>query len=107
MPALHLNDLARLNRKLDAGIESDAFRHEVYILRDPLRVEAHLMTDRAGTWPFGTAAIHFAAGESVRTDVSHKHPPDVFQALAERAGSTPSHVWLDPDGLFSLHLLSR
>ncbi|TXM75956.1 L-histidine N(alpha)-methyltransferase [Methylobacterium sp. WL103] len=107
MPALHLNYIGRLNRELDAGIDRDAFRHEIRILRDPLRVEAHLVAARADTWHLGTDAVHFAAGESVRTDVSHKHSPDVFQALAGRAGWTPKNVWLDPDGLFSLHLLSR
>lgn len=107
MPALHLNYLTRLNRELGAGIDRDAFRHAVRILHDPLRVEAHLVADRADTWRFGTDAIRFAAGESVRTDISHKHAPEAFQAMAARAGWTPKRLWLDPEGLFSLHLLSR
>ena len=106
MPQLHLNLLTRLNRELDAGIDRDAFRHAVRILPDPLRVEAHLVADRADSWRLGADAIRFAPGESVRTDVSHKHPPDALRAMAERAGWTPRRVWLDPEGLFSLHLLS-
>ncbi len=107
MPRLHLNYLTRLNRELDAGIDRDAFRHEVRVLHDPLRVEAHLVADRADSWRLGPQEIRFAPGESVRTDISHKHTPDAFQALATQAGWTPERVWLDPEGLFSLHLLRR
>ncbi|MFC6048321.1 L-histidine N(alpha)-methyltransferase, partial [Methylobacterium hispanicum] len=72
---------------------------------EPLRVEARLVARGAQTIRLDEDAFVFADGESVRTDTSHKYPPDAFRALAERAGWRPERVWLDPDGLFSLHLL--
>lgn len=105
MPALHLNMLTRLKRELGAEIEEDAFRHEVRILREPFRVEAHLVAARASTWRLGERRFAFEAGESVRTDTSHKYAPDAFRALAAEAGWTPERVWLHPEGAFGLHLL--
>ena len=106
MPAFHLNLLTRLKREFGAEIDEDAFHHEARILREPLRVEAHLVASRATTWQLDGCTIPFEAGESVRTDTSHKHAPDGFRALAAQAGWTPERLWLDPEGTFGLHLLS-
>ena len=53
----------------------------------------------------GGQAFPFAAGETVRTDISHKWPPDLFAGVAARAGWEPARVWIDAAELFSLHLL--
>ena len=106
MPAFHLNLLERLVRELGAGIECDAFRHEARILPEPFRMEAHLVASRANTWRLDGHAIAFEAGETVRTDISHKYAPREFQALAMRSGWACERLGLDSDGAFSLHLLS-
>ena len=105
MPALHRNLLVRMNRELGAGIPLDAFRHEARVLPDPFRVEAHLVAERANRWRLGDRWIAFAAGESVRTDTSHKYPPALFEALATQAGWVAEQGWTDPGG-FGLHLLA-
>lgn len=104
MEALHLNILARINRELGADIPLDAFRHEARVLHDPFRVEAHLVATRANTWHVAGNAIAFAAGESVRTDTSHKYAADAFTALAGDAGWTAEETWVDSAG-FALYLL--
>lgn len=104
MEALHLNILARMNRELGANIPLDAFRHEARILRDPFRVEAHLVAVRPNTWRIGGRDIPFARGDSVRTDTSHKYTPDEFRRLAEEAGWTTEQSWIDSAG-FALYLL--
>ncbi|MBE7196556.1 MAG: L-histidine N(alpha)-methyltransferase [Parafilimonas terrae] len=104
MGAFHLNLLARMNRELDAEIALDGFRHEVKILPDPFRVEAHLVSLRDQTWTLGGKTISFAAGESVRTDTSHKYDPDTFGALAAQAGWHLEQSWIDTFG-FGLYLL--
>lgn len=104
MAAMHLNLLARMNRELGADFDIGNFRHEVRIGRDPFRVEAHLVARRAATYGLGDRSVVFAAGESVRTDTSHKYDPEAFRALAARNGWEPVGLWVDPERSFSLHL---
>lgn len=104
MEAFHLNILARMNRELGGNIPLDAFRHEARVLRDPFRVEAHLVALRDHAWHLGGRDIAFAAGESVRTDTSHKYTQEAFRLLAAEAGWTAEQSWIDSAG-FALHLL--
>ncbi|GEP09056.1 L-histidine N(alpha)-methyltransferase [Methylobacterium gnaphalii] len=106
MRAFHLNILHRMNRELGADFDLSDFRHEARILRNPFRVEAHLVASQAKTYRVDGTEIRFEAGESVRTDTSHKYEPAAFRALAERGGWTSERIWLDHDQRFSLHLLS-
>ncbi|ACA17007.1 conserved hypothetical protein [Methylobacterium sp. 4-46] len=105
MAALHLNLLARANREIEAGFDLDAFRHEARVVEDPFRVEAHLVARRPTACRIAGRVIDFAAGESIHTDNSYKYAPDAFRALAFAAGWVPKRVWVDAEGLFSLHLL--
>ncbi|AWN43263.1 L-histidine N(alpha)-methyltransferase [Methylobacterium durans] len=125
MAAFHLNVLHRLarangdatpDRPSEAGAQAgtdaaaaplgpEDFRHEARVRLDPFRVETHLVAERAGTLRVGDETIPFAHGESVRTGCAYRYAPGVFQELAADAGWEPVRCWLDPDGLFSLHLL--
>lgn len=104
MAAFHLNLLARLNRELGADFDLDNFRHDVRICDDPFRVEAHLVAQRPATYRLGGRSIVFEAGESVRTDTSHKYDAEAFQALGTQKGWSPVGLWLHPKQGFSLHL---
>ena len=75
------------------------------MLDDPFRVEAHLVARRPTAVRVGDRTFRFAEGESIYTDPSHKYGPEAFRALAARAGWEPVRLWLDPEGLFALHLL--
>ncbi len=105
MAAFHRNVLVRLRDELSADINPDEFRHEALVFDDPLRTEAHLIARRALTVRIGNQPISFAAGESVRTDTSHKWRPKLFAAIARRAGWETIGHWIDAPELFSLHLL--
>ena len=50
-------------------------------------------------------AFTFAEGERIHTENSHKYTVAEFQALAGASGWQPVKAWVDPDQLFSLHLL--
>ncbi|MBD8907334.1 L-histidine N(alpha)-methyltransferase [Methylorubrum zatmanii] len=104
MAALHLNLFERLNRELGADFDRDNFRHEARLAEDPFRVEAHLVAIRPASYRLGDRTITVAAGESIRTDTSHKYPPDVFRTLAAAQGWEPVRQWIDEDSGFSLHL---
>lgn len=105
MAAFHRNILTRLNRECGADFDTDNFRHDIRLLPDPFRVEAHLVAIRPATYRLGDRSIAFAASESIRTDTSHKYTADAFQALARASGWQPRALWQADGGSFNLHLL--
>lgn len=105
MAAFHRNILVRMRRELGAELDPEGFVHAVRIEAEPFRVEAHLVARGPQAIRLDGETVTLADGEGVRTDTSHKYPPEAFRALAGEAGWRPERVWLDPDGLFSLHLL--
>lgn len=105
MAAFHLNLIERMNRDLGTDFDRANFRHEARLCDDPFRVEAHLVATAPARYRIGEQTITFEAGESLRTDTSHKYPPEAFRALAAAAGWEPVRLWVDEDSGFSLHLL--
>ena len=105
MAALHKNMLVHLNRLLDTSFNPDDFHHEVSVLDDPPRVEAHLVALRPVRYRIGNQTVELHEGERIHTDNAYKHDPEAFRALADQAGWTLVRCWLDEQGLFSLHLL--
>ena len=105
MAALHGNLLVRIRNELGGELDPADFRHEVRVFDDPPRVEAYLVAQRATALRVGGRTFRFAKGEPVHTDNAFKYEPETFRALAARAGWEPVRCWLDPDGLFAVHLL--
>ncbi len=105
MASFHRHVLERVRDELGADLDPDDFRHEAPVFDDPWRTEAHMVARRALAVRVGGRVFRFAAGEGVRTDVSHKWSPTAFAALARRAGWEPVRAWVDAPALFSLHLL--
>lgn len=105
MAALHGNLLVRVVRELGGDLEPGNFRHEARVLRSPLRVEAHLVAQRAAEYRIGGQVVAFAEGESIHTDTSYKYDPQHFRDLSAQAGWNPVRCWVDERNLFSLHLL--
>ena len=105
MGDFHLNLIERMNRELDSDFDRTNFRHEARLCDAPFRVEAHLVASAPAGYRLGGQTIAFEAGESIRTDTSHKYAPEAFQALAAAAGWEPVRLWVDDDSGFSLHLL--
>jgi L-histidine Nalpha-methyltransferase len=103
----NLNLLARLNRELGANFDLATFRHEAIYDVAESRIEMRLTSLRPQTVRIAGAEIRFDENEHIVTEYSHKYSVEDFQALATRAGFEPLRVWLDPDGLFSVHFLRR
>ena len=70
------------------------------------RIEMHLAARQATTvaWPGGVR--HFAAGERIHTENSHKWTPDSFTTLLHEAGFGQVQHWTDPQGWFGVCLAS-
>ncbi len=103
--AFNKNILARANRELGANFDLDGFAHEARFDDRLGRVEMHLVSRAAQTVSLLGRNFAFAPGESVHTENSHKYTVAAFQDLAREAGWRPSRLWMDPDGLFSVHEL--
>ncbi len=103
--AFNLNLLARINRELHGDFDLSRFAHDAVYNETDGRVEMYLVSRARQTAHVLGRAFAFAEGERIHTENSHKYTVDEFQALARRAGWRPVKAWVDPERLFSLHLL--
>ena len=65
----------------------------------------HLVSRAKQVVHLGGVEIHFARGESICTEHSHKYTLPGFAHLARRAGLTVRRVWTDRAQLFSVQYL--
>jgi dimethylhistidine N-methyltransferase len=103
--AFNLNLLARMNRELDADFDLARFSHRALWLESASRIEMHLVSEVEQVAHLGGVALHFARGESICTEHSHKYTLDGFARLARRAGLTVRRVWTDRARRFSVQYL--
>ena len=105
--AFNLNLLHRMRRELGAELTLDDFEHYAFYNVGESRIEMHLVAKRPSDVTVAGKRFHFRQGESLHTENSYKYSVEEFGALAGHAGWRTEQVWLDPDRLFSLHLLSH
>ena len=104
--AFNLNLLARINRELGGDFRLRRFRHYAFYNVALGRIEMHLVSLVPQSVNVGNFRFAFDAGESIHTENSYKYSIAGFRALARSAGFRGEKVWLDPQGLFSLHGLT-
>lgn len=104
--AFNLNLLARINRELEADFNLRAFHHEVIYNEELGRVEVYIASDLAQTIRIGrlNLEIHFAEGERIHTENSHKYDLEGLSQLARATGYTRARTWLDRREQFSSNL---
>jgi len=103
--AFNLNLLARMNSELDADFDLRRFRHRAVWTPGAGRIEMHLVSEIEQVAHIGATEIHFARGESICTEHSHKYTLEGFARLARRAGLVVRRVWTDSARLFSVQYL--
>ena len=69
------------------------------------RIEMYLVSLKRQSVQLAGEAVHFAPGEAIHTEDSHKYTIESFREMAVRAGFSPRAVWTDENRLFSLHWL--
>lgn len=104
--AFNKNLLVRINRELDADFQVDRFDHLAFYNRELDRIEMHLASRDEQRVRVADQTIHLKAGETIHTENSHKYSIASFHRLALCTGFRPEKVWVDPEGLFSIHYLS-
>jgi L-histidine Nalpha-methyltransferase len=97
------NMLLVLNHELGSNFDPYSFEHRAFY--EPLthRIEMHLVSSAAQQVRVpGVGLISFAAGESIRTEISCKYDRNSVAELFAAAGLR-IEIWKsDPDGLFAL-----
>jgi len=105
--AFNLNLLARINRELEADFNLANFRHEVRWDPQERRIEMHLRSTRRQTASLRKAGItvHFAQGETIWTESSHKYQTEEVVLMAGRTGYRCVAQWVDQEWPFAQSLL--
>ncbi|MFY1663941.1 ergothioneine biosynthesis protein EgtB [Pseudomonas sp. Pseu.R1] len=99
------NLLVRINRELGADFDIGAFRHEAVWNAEQARMQMHLVSQTEQVVNVAGQRFHFAAGERLHTENSHKFTVESFTELAAEAGWTVERHWLSDApqmALFSL-----
>ena len=103
------NLLRVMNRELDANFDLGAFEHAARYDEREARIEMHLVSRTAQTVRLDALDLDvpFAAGESIRTELSHKYTRRSVEALLEDAGLALDMWETDPENQFALGLARR
>ncbi len=102
----NLNLLGRINRELNGDIDTDQFEHHAAYNSELGRVELSVVSQCDQKVKVGEQSFELAAGESIRTEYSHKYTVDGFAELAAEAGLTLRRHWTDNARRFAvLHLV--
>jgi L-histidine Nalpha-methyltransferase len=103
--AFNRNMLLVLNHELGADFDPEAFEHRAFYDTVTNRIEMHLVSAREQTVSIpGLEPIRFAAGESIRTEISTKYDRDSVAALFDAAGLRIEAWPRDPTTPFGLVL---
>ncbi|KGM53112.1 methyltransferase [Lysobacter arseniciresistens ZS79] len=100
-----LNLLARLNREIGSDFDLDGFAHRAVYVRERRRIETFLVSRHAQDVTVAGRRFHFAPGEAMQVEYSHKYTDATFGALAAAAGLRVVRRWNDPRDWFGLRLL--
>lgn len=105
--AFTLNLLQRLNREVGSDFDLDAFHHRARYSVPQLRIETDLVSNREQSVMLGGQRFHFAAGEAIRVEYSHKYTEASFQQLLDAARLQVAARWDSraPEPAFGLRLL--
>jgi L-histidine N-alpha-methyltransferase len=99
------NMLRVLNAAVGADFDVDAWEHRAFYDRDAHWIEMHLVSarDQSVSIP-GAGTFRFAAGETIRTEISAKHDRASVDAMFAAAGLAVERWETDADGLYAITL---
>lgn len=100
------NVLRVLNRELGARFNLDGFVHDAFFHTVESQIEMHLRAVHPQRVWLGAVglAVDFAAGESIRTEISRKFSRDSAETLLAAGGFAPQGWYQSADGYFALAL---
>ena len=101
----NLNLLARINRELGGHFDLSAFRHIAVWNSRRQRIEMYLesLRDQEVAIDILGRRVHFARGERLHTENSHKYTMFGARLLLRDAGFQPLRTWTDDRKWFAVH----
>ena len=100
------NILLHINRELDAGFDTDLFKHHAFYNELEGRIEMHLISLQDHSVEVAGEKIDFLKDETIHTENSYKYNPDEFESLiSERYKRIKT--WIDAKGWFSVHYFEK
>jgi L-histidine Nalpha-methyltransferase len=106
--AFNLNMLTVLNREAGTDFDPDRFRHNAFYDEARGRIEMHLVaTAPQQVHVPGYGSVPFAAGESVRTEISTKYDRAGVERMFAAAGLMLEHWFSGDDAAFALVVARR
>ncbi len=96
------NVLRRINCELSGDFAVDQFDHHAYYDEDNHRMEMHLLCRVDQRVRIDEHSFDFRAGETIRTEVSHKYTIDGFAQIAAAAGWELRDTWTDSQNYFAI-----
>ncbi|MDZ7631529.1 MAG: L-histidine N(alpha)-methyltransferase [Gemmatimonadaceae bacterium] len=98
--AFNLNMLAHLNREHGGTFDLSLFRHQAFFNDADSRIEMHLESLASQRVQVLGEEFSFAAGETIRSEVSYKYDRPRLEALAAEGGWRVAELFTDPEELF-------
>jgi L-histidine N-alpha-methyltransferase len=99
------NMLRVLNATAGADFDVDAWTHRAFYNRQAHWIEMHLVSSRDQSVSIpGAGVFHFAAGESIHTEISAKHDRASVEAMFAAAGLGIERWVMDDEGLYAITL---
>lgn len=104
--AFNLNVLRRINRELGANFRLGQFAHRAVYNDERGRIEMRLISLCPQVVNIDGASFNLRRGEFITTEHSYKYTPELFAALAERAGLAVRRMWTDSRQWFGVYFLA-
>jgi dimethylhistidine N-methyltransferase len=104
--AFNLNMLEHLNWRFDGNFDTSQFSHWAFYNEQEHQIEMHLRSLRSQTVELSklNLSVDFAAGETIRTEISRKFDLDTIQQDLNARGLAPLKAWTDEHQWFGLVL---
>jgi L-histidine N-alpha-methyltransferase len=99
------NMLRALNSMTGADFDADAWEHRAFYDTEAHWIEMHLVSPRDHSVAIpGAGVFHFAAGETILTEISAKHDRESVEEMFDWAGFEIERWVTDDDGLYAITL---
>ncbi len=105
----NLNMLEHLNQRFAGNFDSELFEHWAFYNEQLNQIEMHLRSSVDQTVALAALKlqVEFAAGETIRTEISRKFDLAIMQKELQAQGLNSLAVWTDPKQWFGLFLTQK
>ncbi len=103
----NLNLLRRINNELDGDFDLDAFDHQAVFNTEKMRIEMHIVSTKEQQVQIANQCFEFSKNETIHTENAYKYSVESFQKIAKAANFRCQKIWVDDEGLFSIHYLEK